>query len=274
MKLEIKKAFKDVVNLKYFVQYLFIFAVISAISAIFSNTNEMQNNVNIGNVFSILTYISLGYLFIMTNNVLNNKEENLEETFLASLWDSTKKGFKGFIAIALNTILFVLIILLFVMVVIFTLYKLGIIGALSEKIIHQYMWLMAFIIAPLVPTMLFTLKLLPVVYSEKFLIKDTFHWIKICKNFFSKENIKETLAIIGLYVLVLMILGLCLFALTFLINLVVVLVSKYLLQDHYVALAFMINMSAVILPFIFALLHYTISGVMFTLFANVYKKGI
>ena len=132
MKLEIKKAFKDVVNLKYFVQYLFIFAVISAISAIFSNTNEMQNNVNIGNVFSILTYISLGYLFIMTNNVLNNKEENLEETFLASLWDSTKKGFKGFIAIALNTILFVLIILLFVMVVIFTLYKLGIIGALSE----------------------------------------------------------------------------------------------------------------------------------------------
>ena len=40
MKLEIKKAFKDVVSLKYFVPYMFIFTVITALGAIFSNTND------------------------------------------------------------------------------------------------------------------------------------------------------------------------------------------------------------------------------------------
>ena len=61
---------------------------------------------------------------------------------------------------------------------------------------------------------------------------------------------------------------------TFVLNLIVVLISKYLLQSHYVALTFMINVSTVILPFVFAMLQYTISGVMFTLLANVYKKEI
>ncbi len=272
MKLEIKKAFKDVVNLKYFVPYLFIFAVISAISAIFSGTTEMQNNVSIGNIISVLTYISLGYLFIMVNNLLNNKEENSDETFWASLWNSTKKGFEGFIAIAINTILLVLIVLVFVIGVVFVCSKTGLIKDLA--IAQAYTWLKIIVVVPLAPAVLFTLKFLPVVYSEKFSIKDTFHWIKICKNFLNKDKFKETLAIIGLYILVLVILGLLIFGFTFILNLIIVLVSKYLLQNHYVALTFMINISSVILPFIFAMLHYTISGVMFILLANVYKKEV
>ena len=271
MKLELKKAFKDVVNLKYFVPYLFIFAVISAISAIFSGTSEMQNNVSIGNIISVLTYISLGYLFIMVNNLLNNKEENSEETFWASLWNSTKKGFKGFVAIAINTILLVLIVLVFVVGVVFVCSKTGLIKDLAN-ITQAYNWLMAIVVVPLAPAVLFALKFLLVVYSEKFSIKDTFHWIKICKNFFNKDKFKETLAIIGLYILVLIVLGLLIFGFTFILNLIIVLMSKYLLQNHYVALTFMINISSVILPFIFAMLHYTISGVMFILLANVYKK--
>ncbi len=274
MKLEIKKAFKDVVSLKYFVPYMFIFAVITALGAIFSNTND-TNNVGIGNFTSVLSYISLGYLFIMINNILNNKELNTEESFGTSLLKSTENGFKGFVAIALNTILLVLIVLLLVIVEVFIFSKMGLITNLNESnLITEYLWLFSFIIIQLAPVVLFTLKFLPVVYSERFSIKDTFHWIKICKNFFKKGSAKETFAIIGLYVLVLAILFLSIFGATFVLNLIVVLISKYLLQSHYVALTFMINVSTVILPFVFAMLQYTISGVMFTLLANVYKKEI
>lgn len=274
MKLEIKKAFKDVVSLKYFVPYMFIFTVITALGAIFSNTND-TNNLGIGNFTSVLSYISLGYLFIMINNILNNKELNTEESFGTSLLKSTENGFKGFVAIALNTIFLVLIVLLLVIVEVFIFSKMGLITNLNESnLITEYLWLLSFIIIQLAPVVLFTLKFLPVVYSERFSIKDTFHWIKICKNFFKKGSAKETFAIIGLYVLVLAILFLSIFGATFVLNLIVVLISKYLLQSHYVALTFMINVSTVILPFVFAMLQYTISGVMFTLLANVYKKEI
>ena len=274
MKLEIKKAFKDVVSLKYFVPYMFIFTVITALGAIFSNTND-TNNLGIGNFTSVLSYISLGYLFIMINNILNNKELNTEESFGTSLLKSTENGFKGFVAIALNTIFLVLIVLLLVIVEVFIFSKMGLITNLNESnLLTESLWLFSFIIIQLAPVVLFTLKFLPVVYSERFSIKDTFHWIKICKNFFKKGSAKETFAIIGLYVLVLAILFLSIFGATFVLNLIVVLISKYLLQSHYVALTFMINVSTVILPFVFAMLQYTISGVMFTLLANVYKKEI
>ena len=175
----------------------------------------------------------------------------------------------------MNTIFLVLIVLLLVIVEVFIFSKMGLITNLNESnLITEYLWLFSFIIIQLAPVVLFTLKFLPVVYSERFSIKDTFHWIKICKNFFKKGSAKETFAIIGLYVLVLAILFLSIFGATFVLNLIVVLISKYLLQSHYVALTFMINVSTVILPFVFAMLQYTISGVMFTLLANVYKKEI
>ena len=105
MNLNIKDSFKKVFSLKFFWIYLFIFAAITTISNIFQKAENIPNSSFISSFISCFSYISLGYLFIMINKVINNDNENFEENFWTNLVESTKQGFKALVGIFCNILI-------------------------------------------------------------------------------------------------------------------------------------------------------------------------
>ncbi len=277
MNLDFKKAFKDVFNLKYFWAYLFIFTVITSLSTILQSAKGVPYNSLIANILSVVTYVSFGYLYLAVNNLLNDKELNNEdETFFENLWCSTKKGLKCFVGILANTFIGFVCSALFAIICVFIfIKKTG--TMITENNLFSYPILIAIfaVLAVLLTIyMLFVLKLLPIAYSENFSLKTMFCWRKVLKRFFKKGNTKNTFKIIGLYFLTVITLFLMLFLVMFLFNLIVVYSIKTLLVNHYLIAAFLLNISAVITPFIAGMLNYIISAVTYHLLGQIYKNKI
>lgn len=277
MNLDFKKAFNDVFHLKFFWAYLFIFTIITTLSTILQSAKGVPYNNLIANILSIFTYISFGYLYIMTNNLLKDKDLNNEdETFFKNLWDSAKKGLKSFVGILANTFIgFFFFAIIAIICVFLFIKKTGIM--ITENNIFSYpilITIFAVITLFLTIYMLFVLKLLPVAYSENFSLKTMFCWRKVLKIFFKKDNAKNTFKVIGLYFLTVVTLFLILFLVMFLFNLIIVYSIKTILTEHFVFAAFLLNVSAVITPFIAGMLNYIVSAVTYHLLGQIYKNSI
>lgn len=277
MNLDFKKAFKDVFSLQYFWFYLLFFAVITTLSFIMQSAKVILYNNLISNIFSVFAYISTGYLFLMINNLLkNNNLNNENETFFMNLLNSTKKGLKGFVGILANTIFGFLIGSVFAIISVLLFIKKTHILINENNLFDFPLLNIVFIIIAVFLTiyMLFVLKLIPTVYSENFSLKVMFCWRKVFKEFFKKGKRKATLSVLGIYIVSILIIFAILFAGIFLFNLVLIFSMKKLLVNHYVLVAFLVNLQGVIVPFLAACFNFAISGIIFHLLSQIYKKNL
>ncbi len=275
MKLNFKKAVSDVLSLKYYWIYIFLAAIVATLSSIFQSAKGLPFHDAISNVISIFTYISTGYLLIMINNLLNNKElNNADENFLQNFWNSTKNGFKCFFGTLLNTVIIFsagAIVALMVVLVFMAITRIAVNeqNILSFPALKVALGLLAII---LIILMLFVLKLLPIAYSENFSIKAMFCWRKVFKEFFQEGKTKKTLAILGIYILVELAIFLTLFLTMVIFNLIFMYTVKTLLVNHYVLTAFIINLSAVAVPFIISIAHFMLMSLIYHMLTDVYKN--
>ena len=277
MNLDFKKAITDLFSLKYFWIYLLIFAVVTTLSSIIQSAHGIPYNSLISNVISIFTYIATGYLFIMVNSLLNDKSLNIDdETFGQNIWNCAKKGLKAFLGTLSNTIIGFLFGSLIAIISVFAFMKLTN-NLITENNLLSFPALniiFLLIVLFLMIYMLFVLKLLPVAYSENFSLKMMFCWRKVLKKFFQKGNIKDTLSVICIYAFSIIIIFLVMFSLMFLFNLIFVYFMKILLMKNYVAVAFLINISSVITPFAISMMHFILSGFVYHLLGQIYKRTI
>jgi len=275
MNLDFKKAITDLFSLKYFWIYLLSFAVITTLSAIIQSAKVIPYNSLISNIISVFTYIAIGYLFVMVNNLIHNRELNVnDENFAQNLWNCTKKGLKAFVGTITNTIIGFLFGSLFAIAAVFSYMKVTN-TVITENNLFSYPLLnliFGLIAIFLTVYMLFVLKLLPVAYSENFSLKIMFCWRKVFKSFFQKGKTKKTFTVIGIYVISLITILLIMLAIMFLFNLVLIYFAKTLLAKHFVAVAFLINISSVIAPFTISMLHFILSGFIYHLLGQIYKE--
>lgn len=277
MNLNFKKAFSDVFSLKYFWVYLFIFAVITTLSSIIQSAKVIPYNNFISNCISIFAYIATGYLFLMINNLINNKDiNNNDESFIKNIIESTKKGLKAFVGTLANTLIGFICGSFVAIISVFAFIKITHNVVTEDNLFHFPVLniIFAVIAIVLMVYMLFVLKLLAVAYCENFSLKMMFCWRKVFNRFFRKGNAKETLAAIGIYVFSIIFIFVTMFLLIFLFNFILIYFIKTLLNSHFVAVAFLINISYVIAPFFIAMFHYILSGYIFHLLGQVYKKAI
>ena len=277
MNLDVKKAFGDVLKLKYFWVYLFISTVFVTLSSIVQSAKIIPLNNVLSNIISVLTYISMGYIFIMLNNLLNDRDLNDEnETFLQNLWNSTKKGLKAFVGTLANTlIVFVFSSIVTISGVFIFIKATG--NDINENKMFSFPLLnVGFLLLVIVLSvlMIFVLKLLPVAYSKEFSLKEMFCWRKVFRSFFKKGSKKETIVLLSIYVLSMILLFLMLFAFMFLFNFLLVFTIKKFLVSHYAAVAFLINVSGVITPFVTGMVHFFVQSVIFHLLAQIYKREV
>ena len=275
MNLNFKKACSDVFSLKYLWIYVFISAVIATLSSIFQSAEGIHYHKALSNIISIFTYITTGYLLIMVNNILHENDlNNNDESFWQNLWNSTKKGLKCFIGVALNT----LIVFFFgaIVALISVLIFMGITHiAVTENNIFSFPFLkiaLGLLAIILIIFMLFVLKILPIAYAEDFSLKAMFCWRKVFKEFFFNGKIKKTLAILGLYIAIELAIFLVMFLIMFSFNLAFVFLAKSLLSSHYILTAILINISSVITPFLGAIAHFILIAIIYNMLALVYKK--
>ncbi len=276
MNLDFKKALKDVFGLKYFWIYILIFAVITTLSSIIQSAKVIPYNSLISNIISIFTYIAIGYLFIMIHNLLNNKELNTEENFGQNLWNSTKKGLKAFVGTLSNTIIGFLFgsFIAISSVLIFMKITHNVITENNLFSFPELIVIFSVIAILMTIYMLFVLKLLPVAYAENFSLKAMFCWRKVFKEFFKKGRIKATFTVIGIYVLSIILIFTIMFITMFLFNLILVYSIKTLLNNHFILVSFLINLSSVITPFLISIMHFMLSGFIFHLLSQIYKERV
>ena len=276
MNLNIKDSFKKVFSLKFFWIYLFIFAVITTISNIFQKAENIPNSSFISSFISCFSYISLGYLIIMINKVINNDNENFEENFWTNFVESTKQGFKALVGIFCNILILLCFDTILMIVAIGTHFfaTKKLVSPTEIMNIPAFIALIAAIALFTIVSILLISHLLPVAFSEKYSIKDMFNWVKVLNIFFKKGYTKRTLAIFGIYILALIIIIGFMFSVMFIFNFVILFFAKTLLVNHYIAMAFLINLSYVLTPFLIATLNFMLSGGIFRMFANVYKESL
>lgn len=271
MNLDLKKAFEEILKLKYFWIYTVIYAVLATTSTVFNTLENLPFHGAISNVFSILTFISIAYIVMMINNLIHEKELNDEnENFLQNLWKSIKIGFKAFVGFLLN----ILIIFLFDFVLI-------VLWALMNPLIDKTGGLInafsivtfTFLLLITILAMLFVVKLLLVSFAENYAIKDMFRWVKVAKTFFKKGLAKKTCAVVGSYLLICVLLSIILLGTLFLFNLGIAFFAKTLLENHYLTVAILVSLSSIILPFVGGFAHFIVSTYIYNLLAKIYKEG-
>jgi len=275
MKLNFKKAVNDVFGLRFYWVYIFLAAVIATLSSIIQSTKGMPLHNAISNVISIFTYISTGYLLIMVNNLLHDNDlNNNDETFWQNFWNSTKKGLKCFLGTLLNTIIVFAFGALIAMVCVLTFMAITHIAITENNLFHytSLKIILGLLALVLVVFMLFILKFLPIAFAENFSLKIMFCWRKVFKEFFFNGKAKKTLAIIGIYILIELTIFLMMFIMLFTLNLAFIYTIKTLLTNHYVLAAFLINISAVITPFLGAMAHFMLMSIIYNMLADVYKQ--
>ena len=273
MNFDFKKALKDVFGLRYFWVYLFIFAVITTLSSIVQSTVNMPYRDLISNIISVFTYISSGYLFIMIHNLLCGNELN-EESFLESLWNSTKKGFKAFLGILANVVIVfsfgsVFAIAATLIFIIITKNVVSELNLFSFPALNVVFLLIAVIMGIF---MLFILKMLPVAYSREYSLKEMFCWRKVFTAFFKKGKIKDTFLIVVSYIFVLILAAAVFFGVTFIFNLLIVYLTKVILINHYMAYLLITHISNVFWPFLIGVFHFSVQGVIYHLLTQIYEK--
>ncbi len=273
MNLDFKRAVKDVFGLQYFWVYLFIFAVVMTLSSIFQSAENMPYHDLISKFISAFTYISSGYLFIMVHNLLNDNDLN-GETFIQTFQSSITNGSKVF----LGTLIYV-----------FFLFFTGSIEAILAtfafikitKNVVTEMNLLSFpvlnaifllIVLSLGICMLFVLKFFPVAYSEKYSLKDMFRLKKVFKNFFRKDKIKDTLFVISFYIFVILFAISVFWVITFLFNLLMVYLTKFMIINHYLGYLLLSQISNVAGPFLIGMFHFSIQGIIYHLLAQIYGR--
>lgn len=275
--LTIKNAFKQIFSLKYFWIYLFLFATVATISNIFQSAKNIPNYNLISSVISFLSYISLGYLFVVIHDILNNNStENENENFWSNLINSSKKGFKCLLGIILNILTMVAVGLVLLGTFVFCekiLTKLIFSATHSFKMLPLIV-VVSLIIGFIIITSIVISLFVPVAFAEKYSFKDMFKWNKIFKTFFQKDFRKRTLFIFGIYILGLIAIFGSIFGVMFFINAFIIYFAKTLLEEHFVAIAILINLSNVLTPFLVAGLNYILSGGIFVLLANIYKESL
>lgn len=275
MNLNFKKACSEVFSLKYLWIYVFFAAVIATLSSIFQSAEGVPFYKALSKLISIITYISTGYLLIMVNNLIHDRSLNDEnETFLQNFWNSTKKGFHFFLGILSNTfiIFFIGAVTALIFICIFmavTHIEVNANNITSFPFLKIVLGLLAIV---LITLMLFVLKLLPIAYADNFSLKVMFCWKKVFKIFFQQDKTKKTAAILGIYILAELTIFLVMFLMMFVCNLIFIFMIKTLLMNHYILAAFLINTSNVIIPFLGAIAHFILVGIIYNMLAEVYKK--
>lgn len=264
MNLDFKKAIKDVFNLKYFWFYLIIFAILTTLSSILQFIKGLPHNDAISNIVLIFTYIATGCLYLMTNKILNNKDINSDdENFGQNLWNCTKKGLKCFAGILLNSIAALIVVGSFMMI-------LAVLFLTKFSMPVPVFWtILGFVFILFAVYMFFVVNMLAVAFCEKFALKDMFCWRKVLKNFFKKGNVKETLTVSGIYVVLFF-----LIMALFLINLFSVGLFQAIFGTDIVTIAIGVEILNIIIPFVAAMLSFILSGFTLNLFAQIYKRNI
>ncbi|MBR2525003.1 hypothetical protein IKE67_00915 [bacterium] len=275
MTLNFKKAYSNVFSLKYLWIYIFFAAAVATLSSIFQSAKGIPYYKTISNLISVFTYIPIGYLLIMVNNLLHDRELNdNNETFLQNFWNSVKKGLKCFVGIFLNIIIVFLFSLIIALAFVWIFMAITHIEVNANNITSfPFLKIVLGLIATaFIICMLFILKLLPVAYADNFSLKAMFCWKKVFKEFFQKEIFKKTLAILGIYIAVELIIFLIMFLMLFSFNIALIFIIKNLLLNHYVIAALLINLSNVIVPFLGAIAHFILISIIYNMLADVYKK--
>lgn len=275
MKLDIKNNFKALFSLKHFWVYMFIFAVITTVSSVIQSSN-MHYGSQISSLISILSYISLGYLFIMVHKIINNKPENEEENFKTNFIESAKRGFMALVGIISNLFILILtdVIIMFFSIVGYYFFTKKLLKMSELFTVKPLLFILLVIAVFTVFAIILISHILPVVFSYNYSIRNMFKWRKIFNVFFKNGYAVKTFSVLGFYFVTLITIVCVLFVVTFIFNFLALFFAKFLLETHYIALAFLINLSNVFVPFAVATLNFILSAMTFRMFANIFKEQL
>ena len=219
-----------------------------------------------------LTYIPHGYIMNILNSIIHEKELIDER---ASFKDIFNKSFltaaKGFLAIFLNSLIWGLVLSA---LIIGTAFALKIMPAESNMdiviknpiILTESLIIIAFVI------LLFTL--IPIAFSDKFSIKDSFRWLNIFKIFF--KNWKKTIVVLLLFAFLVSALFILMSITMFICNYLVLLVFNELVKKSSIqsGMGFIFYLIEVTVPFLFSMVNFVVTATISCILANIYKESL
>lgn len=277
MNLAIVKNFKNIVNLKYFQFFVFLYAMGATLNFIVSSGNSSSAiKVVISFVVMFLTYIPHGYIMNVLNNIIHEKELIEEQaSFKVIFNNSFFTALKGFLAILLNSLIWGVFLST---VVIATAFALKIMPAESnmDVIIKNPVILTEFLVIICFIMLLFSL--IPIAFSDKFSIKDSFRWLNIFKIFF--KNWKKTIVVLLIFALLVITLFILMYITMFICNYIVLVVFNEIVKkasvqtDALSGTGFIFYVIEVAVPFLFSMANFVVTATISSVLANIYKEGL
>lgn len=277
MNLGLIKNFKNIINLKYFQFFVFLYAMGSTLNFIISSNHNyslIKTLIYLGVIF--LTFIPHGYIMNVLNNIIHEKELLGEQTSFNEIFSkSFLTATKGFCAVFLNSLIWGLFLSI---VIIGTAFALKIMPAESnmDVVMKNPVILTEFLIIGSFVMLLFTL--IPIAFSEKFSIKDSFRWLNIFKIFF--KNWKKTIVVLLIFVFLVTILFVLMYITMFICNYLALIIFNEIVKkasvqtDVLSGTGFIFYVIEVAVPFIFSMANFVVTATISCMLANVYRESL